>query len=305
MKRQHWMIAGLGLVLTLTSTALGQKDAEATFDLRPIWKSGQQSRYRLTQEEKTTIEIVGLAKPQSTTTKMTAEVTWQVTKANKEGGGTATLTIDKLTMSITDRKGNTTVVSATEGEEKARQFVTAMTGSPLTVTIGGNGGVESIQGHEAIQSKAGDQGKNLDADYFKELAMDLAVLFGGKKGVKTGAEWTQDHTSKHRLGKIAAKATYKAAGVEYISKIPVVLINRTADIRFEPKLRDGGPPIDLKTTDTKSTAQIMFDMSRKEVVGANFDHVLQLEISRTVGSRTLRSVYREAANTQLIRISEK
>ncbi|MBI1370945.1 MAG: hypothetical protein GC162_20115 [Planctomycetes bacterium] len=283
------------------------------YDLRPIWTEGQVSRYRITQTELTVQQIQGMTEPAESVVELGGEVTWQIIKTPGPGqsGGTARMTLDKLTMKITDPSGTKLEVDgrgsdpATEG---LRTWINAITGAPLEVSVGPDGTIGHVSGFKAIQDKAGPAGEKLDESYFQEIAMDLAVLVGGPAGAKPGAKWSEQHDGSHRMGIIHFDSTYNLTGVEKIAGIDVAMINRNSKMTFEPDMSDvpaNAPPIKVRTVKATQSSQIMFDTTRHEVVGSNGDQTLELEISLTLGGRTLVRTNKEVTSTQVLRISEE
>ena len=287
--------------------------AQDKFDLRPIWKVGQTARYKLTQAELTRATLAGLpgAEPQESLTEISGEVTWKVTDVSDAGGGTATMTIDTLSMKVTGPDGNVVEVTPTKAPESGKSlqdWLKSMIGSPLSVEVTGESQIGVVKGWKAIQQKAGDAGSKLNEDYFREIAMDLAVLIGGKEGATLGSKWHYKYTGDHRLGKIDYDITYEVAGTETIASIPIVLINRNAKMKFEPDLTDlpkDAPPMKFKTLEASQTGQIMYDTTRHEIVGINIDQVLDIEVGMQIADHKITRGNRETTNTQIMRISEK
>jgi hypothetical protein len=308
MNRHVFIVAVLGLA--------GLAHAQDKYDLRPIFKQGQTSRYKLTQTEVTRATIAGLpngaaAAPQESMTEIAGEITWKVTEANDSGGGTAAMTIDTLSMKVTGPDGTVVDVTPTRAPEEGKplqQWLKAMMGTPLTVEVTPDGKIGSVKGYKAIQQKAGDNGAKLDEDYFREIAMDLAVLVGGKADAAPGSSWKFAYTGDHRLGKIDYDMTYTVGGVETIANIPVVLVNRTARMKFNADLSDlpkDAPPMKVTTKEATQTAQIMFDTTRHEIVGINIDQVLDVQVGMTLAGHNITRGNREATSTQIMRIAEK
>ncbi|MBI1372266.1 MAG: hypothetical protein GC159_05835 [Phycisphaera sp.] len=308
MRLSHVLLA-LALI-TCSLTAGARADDAAGVDLRPLWTDGQSARYRINQIEVTTAAIQGLGEPQSSTVEINVEVSWEVTKANPDGGGTARMTLDKITMKMTAPGGEAIEVDGRGGDERTQSmndWINAMTGTPMDVTVGANGSIDRVSGFEAIKSKAGDGGDKLDEDYFKEIAMDLAVLVGGRQGVKPGDTWKHQHDSDHRLGKIAYDTTYELKGVENIAGVPVALVSRTSDMKLTPEVPDVGDEakVDIAVNECKETSQVMVDMSRHEIVGGTSDQVIDITITISAGGRQFIRTAREQTSSQIIRLSEK
>ncbi|MDH3582881.1 MAG: DUF6263 family protein [Phycisphaerae bacterium] len=310
MRNRDLHLRHLPLILAaLIATAPGSSTRAE--DLRPIWKKGRTSRYQVTQTEVTTLEVRGMTQPRQTLMDMELKVAWEILEADADGGGTARMTFSDLALVMTGVNGDKSRATAEAADEKlagARTWIQAMSDTPLRVTVDADGSISKVRGFEAIRRKAGEQGDRLDENYFKEIAMDLAVLFGGTENREAGDSWKLAHGAAHRMGQISYDSTYEMQGVENIAGIPVAMVNRNSKMSFEPRLPDDlpadAPEVDVRVSESDHRAQIMFDTSRREVVGSNMSQTLELEIRRQVLDRELVTVMREESNTQMLRIQE-
>jgi hypothetical protein len=298
------------IALALCGPTLAQEPPHPV-DLRPVWKAAQASRYRITQTERTEMVVAGLAEAQSSVTDVEAVVTWEVVEAAEGGGGTARMTLESMSMKILGADGKTRSVTASAADEPlepARQYIAALSGSPVTVQVAADGSIASVTGFEAIRAKAGQAGERIDEEFFRELARDLSALTGGQSSVASGTTWQHAHSSPHALGRVRYAYTDKLAGVERMAGIPVAVIERKAAVTFEPELPPrpaDAPPIQVATRDASYESQLMFDLSRHELVGAAMRQTLVLEITTTVGDRAITRTVREATEGQILRISEQ
>jgi len=300
----------VALGLTFVPLAVSHAQDAPKFDLHPKWVAGQTAKYRINQVEVTTAAIEGIGEPQSSTIEVNVDITWEVTEVDEAGGGQARMTLDAITMKISGPTGEEILVDANSTDERTasmRDWINAMTGTPLDVTVSSDGKVTGVSNYQAIQGKAGPAGDRLDEDYFKEIAMDLAVLVGGQAQLENGAEWKHSHESDHRLGEITYDTTYSLQGVETIAGIDVALVKRVSDMRIEPNVPDVGDQaqVDVQINESSETSQIMFDLSRHEIVGANADQVIDMTITISAGGRQFVRTARESTNSQIIRVSEK
>jgi hypothetical protein len=305
------------LLLTLAAALLllpGPSPAAAqpaTIDLRPVWTKGQMSEYRVSQTELSVAQVPMADQSIENSTQVDADVRWEIIDASPAGGGRAKMTITSIEMAITDNEGNVTRISdrgGDEGTEPFQQWAKAVAGSPLTITVDASGNVTDVGGYQAIQSKAGDAGKNLDADYFKEIAMDLALLAGGPSDAKPGSTWRRKHDAKHRMGRIAYDGAYELEGIEDVAGIPLGMISFESKMDFTPDLSElpaDGPQITVKTDEASQRGQILFDVSRGEVVGTNVEQTLAVTMSISFQGRQIVRNLREVTSTQIIRTSEK
>ena len=305
----------LAIVLLLVSltpfgAAFAQTD-EGAVDLRPMWREGQSARYRIEQTEVARAQVQGAGEAQQTTTQIDVVVDLEVIEADPDGGGVVRMTIDELTMDLTGPTGEKMTItksSGGEGTEPLQEWIGALLGTPLRITVGPNGAIAGVEGYQAIQQKAGDAGANLNEKYFQEIARDLAVLVGGQASVEPGESWETQHEGSHRLGALLYDTTYTLQGVQEMAGVSVALVQRTAEMEFEPDLSglpENAPEIDIRVTDAGQSAQIMFDLSRHEVVGGHFEQVLGLETSFSIGGRDLTRTMTETTSTQLLRVAEE
>ncbi len=299
----------LFLLIALLCPTVSQ--AQETVDLRPLWKKGQLSRYQMHQVETTVTQMPGLADPQESVTEFDAEVTWQVIEAKAEGGGLARLHFDNITIKLTGPSGQSSTVTAQQADpefEGTQQYIKALMGGTLEVRISPDSQVGGIQGIEAIKQNAGPSGQRMNENYFKGMVMDLAMLTGGTAGIKPGQTWTFPHTSTHPLGQIHLNFTDEFKGVEEIAGVPVALVQQKAQVTFEPDLKDppaDAPPVQVRTTAAEAGGQILFDLSRHEIVGSQSLQKLGIEIKMTVRGRDFTRILNETTQTELVRIAEQ
>ena len=294
-----------------TILAASTRAQEASYDLRPMWKTGQVSRYRILQMERTTAQMQDAGQPQQSSTRIEVLVNWTVLEAAEGGGGSAQLAIESMTFDVTDSQGQThriTADSADERFESMRQYIAALSDAPITVTVAADGSITAVTGYEAIRSAAGAAGENLDEGFFKDLARDLAALTGGQAELKPGAKWTHENTSRHPLGELHQKYSDEFRGVELMAGIPVAFVHREGQLTLEPDLSQrppDGPQLDLHTTEASVTSQMFFDLSRHELAGSHTEQVLALDVTLTVAGRQFTRTIREVTSTQVLRVGEE
>lgn len=304
------------------TVALGA-DEPAALDaatLTPVWTAGQSSTYRLDQTETTTqsAELIGApagvdadAASQTRSMRLEADLVWTVTEADADGGGTATLTMTNVTMTLTAQDAEAKVITADkapEGFDSGRDWIAAMSDKAITYTIDSGGNVTGVKGYKAITNELGDAASNMDEEYFMNLAGDMALLTGGTGERGVGDTWKHEQTTNHRTGEIVYNDTYEVASITPVSGIPIALVNRVSKMRFTPQLPElppDAPKPDVKLTAGEQSAQLMFDTSRRELVGANVDRVFEVTTQMSRGPITLRGVYREETTTQLLRTGEE
>jgi hypothetical protein len=301
------------LILTCAALYLGTPVAQAqdATDLRPMWKTGQVSRYRIAQTETTTAQLQGVGEPQQSSIEVRAQVTWHVIEALDGGGGTCQMTVDSMTFHVTAPDGQTHAISADSSDERfasMRQYIAALTGAPVTFSIGTDGAILSVAGYEPIRAAAGAAGENLSDRFFRDLGRDLAVLTGGQAAVKPGMSWTHDNSSDHPLGTLHQKYTDELRGIETVAGIPIAAIDRRGSLTLEIAQDNRpaqAPALDLRTTDASYSGQLFFDLSRHELIGSHAQQTLALEVTLTAGGRDFTRSIREVTTAQVLRIAEQ
>lgn len=296
-------------VLALAGLAHAQDESAGT-DLRPIWEKGQESRYRVVTERLTAAQVLGVSKPRASKFKVLAEITWQVADADANGGGTCKMTVDKMEMLITDYTGKQVKIashgSVPEKLQSAQDLIQAMLDKQLTVEVANDGTVTSVSGWKAIKNAAGDAGDKMKESDFIETATELALVVGGAADVSDGSSWNRRFDWTHEMGDLAIDTTYRFEGVEAIADVPVAMINSESKIDIEvdrSKLKS--PDVQVRVTAGQETAQIMYDLSRGEVVGRNVDRTLGLEMKLTVQGRQFTQVIKQRMVSSALRIAEK
>lgn len=282
------------------------------YNLAPKWTTGQTSRYNTTSTKLSTVKIEQLNRTVEQKVVSNATIKWTVTQANPDGGGTAEMIVENMSMAMTGPDGKTVEIDKNASEPRfanAVKIINAIIGSPLTVNVDANGTVTSVDGYQAIRSKAEIEKENtLDETEFKETAVDLAALSGGAPNRKAGDTWNTTNTWNHQMGKLTYNTTYTLAGVEKLADIPVAMINSEAKIDFQlvlPERPEGAPEVSVEMLEASQNSQLMFDLSRNELVGVNTNKTLVFQSTMSLGPRTINQNITEKVNSQIIRISEE
>ncbi len=295
------------LAALLSSVALAD---DAAVDLRPIWRVGQASKFRVTQTELTTAGSPG-GDEQSSTMDIALELTWKVKSADPAGGGVAQMTVNSIVIKLTDADGtvhNVTLAQAEETHKKTQEWITALTDSTVDVTVAADGAIGSIRGIEAVHRKAPEQAKGLDEKFFQDLAMDLSVMAGGKANVKPGQSWKHTFTNSHSAGELTFDATNELQAVQKVAGIDVAQVSRKAKLTLKPDLSDlppDAPPVQVRLTEGSYSSQLMFDLSRHELVGGHFDQTVEIAVDVTLEGQKRTRTTKEVSSTQLLRIAEE
>lgn len=296
--------------ISLAPAAAAQDAADDAVDFRPLWQTGQVSRYEMTSTMIST-QTMSIGGASTSTIKMLAEVTWRVLEANEAGGGRCELIIDHVELEIIGPDG--TMQRADEdrgdaGAEMFQQMAAGMTDVAIDVDVSPAGRIESVTGWEMIRDNAGPIGGMLTESDFRELAYELAPLAGGAADVAPGAQWDESFQFESALGRIDQDSQYEFVGTELLAGVPVAMVNRRSALDLTPDLSDmpeGLPPLEMTVIEAKQTSQIMFDMSRHEVVGQNIDKVLEVHVSVTLPDRQITTTTRQVTNGQTLRIAEE
>lgn len=298
------------VVVAMMLGGIARADETQRVDLRPTWQEGQTSHYRINQAELTTADLGPAGQPQSLAN-LTVDVTWHVVHASEGGGGTAQMTIDNIKMKVTDPKGGTHRASldeADKGMEGTQKWITAVCDSPLEIEVGPDGTIGSVSGLSAIHQKAPELAKKLNESYFQELAMDVATLAGGRSGLEAGSTWPVNFDGSNQNGKIHYRATNRLVKVEQVAGIGLATVQRTAKLAFEPELPElpaGAPSIAVKMTRGDYSGQLLFDLSRHELVGSRFTQRIDLQVSVSLRGKEVRRSTSETTVTQVLRVSEE
>ncbi len=309
----HRIIAALAVALLLAPLAPAQDIAGAvpdSIDLRPIWQTGQTSRYRLSSERLTTAQVLNVGKPRSTGMKVLADVTWQVTDADPDGGGACRMTIDRMVMLVSDAQGQKAKITRDSAPEKlksAQTLLRAMIDKPLTVKVAPDGSVRDVAGWESIRNNAGEAGKNLTESDFVETATDMALLVGGTAAADVGDAWNEDFNWSHEMGELQLDTTFKLQGIEAIAGIPIATIQADSkvNVAFDKQKLAKANDVKVKLKKGQETGQIIYDPTRHEVVGRNTDRDLVFEMKLNVSGRQFTQVIEQRLNSQVIRLEEK
>ncbi len=319
-------IAPLLLILALfvAMPTLGQ-DAEPT-NLRPQWTAGQSASYdfwgKTTKQE--TAQILGQEKSETTTFISEGKVTWRVDTVNDDGSATCTMRLRLIKFTIKAGKGDPITFDSDNpsGDRPAfDNLMSAMTQSPLTVTVNADGTIETVEGIDALATAAGSEAA--DADIipeeldFKETASDLATLIAAPASATPGQTWNTTNTWNHEdvfpnaQTKAKWDTTFTFDSLGMIAGVPIATIKTKSDVDIQvdlSELPEGAPDIDIRISDTSASGEVLFDLSRHETVARN--EMMSYTAAITVApprpelpAITVRIV--ETNQSQLLRVSEE
>lgn len=312
------------LAMFVALPALAQ-DAKPT-NLRPKWTVGQSAVYDFwgkTQKDETA-QILGQEQSETTSYISEGKVTWRVDAVNDDGTATCTMQLTKITFTIKVGENEPITMDSDNpaGDRPAfDNLMSAMTQTPLTVTVNADGTIDKVDGIDKLSAAAGDEANEADIVPeeldFKETASDLATLISAPAEATPGQTWNATNTWNHEdvfpSAETKAKwdTTFTFDSVGIIAGVPIATIKTESDVDIEvdlSKLPEGGPDIDIQISDTSATGEVLFDLSRNETVARN--ETMKYTASITVApprpdlpAITVKVV--ETNQSQLLRVSEE
>ena len=312
----------LALLVALPAAA---QDAEPT-NLRPKWTVGQSAAYDFwgkTQKEETA-QILGQEQSETTTFISEGKVTWRVDAVNDDGGATCTMQLTKITFTIKAGKNDPITMDSDNptGDRPAfDSLMSAMTQTPLTVTVNADGTIDKVEGIDKLNAAAGDEA--VEADIvpeeldFKETASDLATLISAPANATPGQTWNATNTWNHEAifpnAETKAKwdTTFTFDSVGVIAGVHIATIKTKSDVDIQVDLSEipeGGPDIDIQISDTSASGEVLFDLSRNEAVARN-DMMTYTALITVASPRpelpTITVKIVETNQSQLLRVSEE
>ncbi|MBX2852429.1 MAG: hypothetical protein KTR15_11870 [Phycisphaeraceae bacterium] len=319
-------LAPLFLLLALfVALPAAAQDAEAT-NLRPKWAVGQSATYAFwgkTQKDEAA-QILGQEQSETTTFISEGKVTWRVDAVNDDGSATCTMQLTTITFTIKAGKNEPITMESDNpsGDRPAfDNLMSAMTQTPLTVTVNADGSIDTVEGIDKLTAAAGTEAQ--DADIipdeldFKETASDLATLIAAPAGATPGQTWNATNTWNHEdvFPQAETKAkwdtTFTFDSVGLIAGVPIATIKTESQVDIQvdlSELPEGAPDIDIQISNTSASGEVLFDLSRNETVARN--DMMKYTAAITVASPrpelppiTVKIV--ETSQSQLLRVSEE
>jgi len=308
----------------LTLSAVAQEETTAT-NLRPRWNQGQATHYEFWSQTLKTeaAESQGQTRSETTTYLTEGRIAWIVTEVGDEGA-TCTMQFETIKFTIIGNNGQQVVI---DSQNRAGTFqvledmMAAMIATPLTVTVGADGSIESVQGVDAIAFAAGQE--VVDADIipkeidFVETASDLATLIAAPAQATPGQTWNTQHTWNHDNVFPGAETladwdtTYTFDSVGEIEGVPIATITTQSDIDLNVDLSElpaGRLDIDVRINDASGQGEVLFDLSRNEAVARNATMSYTAEITLSAPGQNLPPAtvrVTERSSSQLLRVAEE
>lgn len=319
-------IAPLMLMVLAMGVALpGIAQAAEPTNLRPQWTVGQSATYefwgKTTKQE--TAQVLGQEKSETTTFISEGKVNWRVDAVNADGSSTATMQLKLIKFTIKAGQNEPVTFDSNNpaGDRPAFDgLMSAMTQTPLTVTVNADGTIGRIDGIDALRTAAGNEAAEADIVPeeldFQETASDLATLLAAPAVATPGQTWSSTNTWNHEdvFPNADTKAkwdtTYTFDSLGLIAGVPIATIKTKSDVDIQvdlSQLPEGAPDIDIQISDTAASGEILYDVSRHEAVARNesMKYTAAITISPPrpeLPAITVKIV--ETSQSQLLRVSE-
>lgn len=318
------IFAPLLLVLLVMLPVQGQ-DAVPT-NLRPQWTVGQTATYEFwgKTEKAETAQVLGQERSETTTFISEGKVSWRVDAVNEDGSATCTMQLKQIIFTIKAGEMDPIKFDSDNpsGERPAfDNLMSAMTQTPLTVTVAADGTIGKVEGIDALRNAAGNEAQEADIVPeeldFKETASDLATLIAAPAEATPGQTWTATNTWNHEdvFPNAETKAkwdtTYTFDSIGEIAGVPIATIKTKSDVDIQvdlSELPEGAPDIDIQISDTSASGEVLFDLSRHETVARNETMTYTAAITIApprpeIPAITVKIV--ETNQSQLLRVSEE
>ena len=312
MPHRHAPVLAL-LALLAVAPLHGQ---ESSVDLRPLWTEGQTARYEFWTrvEQKATMTLGQRSQQVDATQTFTGEMTWAVEKVKPDGSTTSRMTLDWIAVTA-ERHGPEGMTTTTDTRKPAgdaaalHEMLSAMAGVPITIELAPDGHVTKVGNTAAMRSRT----KNPellpeDLDY-EETASDAAALAFAPSALAVGEAFDAAFRWSHELGFMNQDWTYTLADVQEMHGIDVATIRGNAKLRLDvdPKeLPPGAPPISAKLTDGSISTEVLFDLSRHEVLARTSRGTEHITVTvKLPENQTFTRKLEESTTSQLLRIAEE
>ncbi len=306
MNAYRMIVAVLAGSLIVAASAGAQNEK---LDLRPHWKQGQTSAYRVISERKLSAQITGpMGDNQSSATmRVEGEVAWEVLEASPDGGGVARLTTRKMQFSMTNDKGRTLTADERRADEEIkemRNLIKAYVDTPITAHIAADGTIEKLEGLDDMQSRAGELGESITENDLKDMVRETVLLSGATDAMQMGDSWKHEYqTTVTGKAEAQVKLRYELMGAEEIAGVPVAAVSGQGEVKIKkPELP---PHARFKQTEGEENSQTYFDLTRHEVIGRNVDTVVGFRVEISLGGETITQQTTIHLNGQVLRIEEK
>lgn len=256
-------------------------------NLRPQWTVGQSATYEFwgKTEKAETAQVLGQERSETTTFISEGQVSWRVDAVNDDGSATCTMQLKKIVFTIKAGEMDPIKFDSDNpaGDRPALDnLMSAMTQTPLTITVAADGTIDKVEGIDELSNAAGAEAQEAEIVPeeldFKETASDLATLIAAPAEAATGQTWTASNTWNHEdvfpNAETTAKwdTTFTLDSLGVIAGVPIATIKTKSEVDIQVDLSDlpeGAPDIDIQISDTSAAGEVLFDLSRHEAVARN------------------------------------
>ncbi|MEX0745488.1 MAG: hypothetical protein WD118_07785 [Phycisphaeraceae bacterium] len=301
------------IAMCIAPAPAAAQDEPAAVDFRPAWQPGQTARYEVwTQREReSTMSVGGETQQVNMTLESEGEVTWTVDRVEPDGSAVCTMTIDWLATTVTDAEGQAQVNDSRRASgdiEPMHQVLRAMAGVPVRVHVGVDGAVQRVEGIDAIARAVEIAELAPDENDFIRSATHLAVLADAPADARAGHTWNARHTWNHEAGQMQHSDAYTLQSVGEIAGVPVATVVSRTQLELDVDrsvFPDDGPPVDVQLTEGTRSAEVIFDLQRREAVGRNSLERTTVQVNVRLPEQTLNQRNRETVRSQALRIAEE
>lgn len=282
------------------------------YDLRPRWVEGRVTRYRFEtlRSDDVSMSVNDQNREAKTQMRSAGEMTWTVREVGDDGSAELEVVYDWLELSFTPPQGEAQSADSREpgGVERLKDLCDAVAGTPLTVSFAADGSVNELEGYEAIKANAAFPEGVPERLDFLESVTDKLCLPGAPAEAEPGDAWEQQFTWNHRMGEMDYDTTYELVGVETMAGIPVATIRSESELELEVDRGDmpaDAPPINTNMESASASEDVLFDLSRNEVVGRYGAETYVLNIDINAPQARVSQRITQTVTHKLLRIEER
>jgi hypothetical protein len=272
-----------GLVATLACLVLAGA-AQAQTTLRYKFKEGDKLGYAIKQDQKMSMNVMGMDIDMKTT--MDMDMSWQTVKVEENGTAQAKVTLNHVKMTMEGGPLGKVEVDSTDKNEPdnpiAQVFAgiaKSIGGMEMTFTVDPTGDIKDVKISEGTQKKlkkipglGAFGGDAFGPDSLKALVEGGIIVPLPKDAVEKGKSWTQKVSTKTAVGKISGetKFTYDGATDKDLEKFTT-----KPDMKVET---DANAPIQMKLKSGSGKGTTLFDNKAGRVAQATNEATMKMEI---------------------------
>lgn len=313
-------LSALIVYLSLSMAAqVARADEAQGIDLRPHWTPGQTTRYEVwsSRTQQATVSLGGRSHTTEFNMTSEGEVTWTVDKIKADGSATCTMTLDWLTLEMTGEDGKTLKNDSRKAKGDIEPFhalLKALTGVPIKVSVAADGTITKVDGVKAVRARIKSDYKEMvpeDLDFI-ETASELATLVAAPQEAQAGKKWDADQrwtwSDPPFKGYMNHDMTFTLAGVEDMAGLPIAVVEGRSKLKLvldRSDLPEGMPPFSVKLVKGDLQTQVMFDLTRGEVVGRNTVQTTTIDVTIRMPHATISRRIEQTLQGQTLRIEEQ